>query len=79
MIDAGTSHSMIRGLTPYITSMIAIANANGNHNGAFRNPTAAKPMPITSPERPASEGRERRQTKLIVCLLERTDVERLLT
>src|SRR5579864_824356 len=58
--------------------IIAIANANGNHTGAFKKPTAAKPMPINRPERPASEGRERRQTKLICCLLERTYVERLL-
>src|SRR6266568_735692 len=75
MIDAGTRCSMIHGLIAYDSNVKAIASANGNHTGACKKATTAKPAPKISASMPPSEGRERRRTKLMRCLLERTYVE----
>src|SRR5438445_5799593 len=78
MIEAGTRCSMIHGLIEYDSNINAIASANGNHTGACKKATTAKPAPMIRATRPPSDGSERRRTKLMGCLLERTYVEGLL-
>src|SRR5919202_6430781 len=65
MTVAGTSHWMIQGLTRYWTASTTTAKATGNHTGAPRKPTTAKPTARSRPIRPPIDGSERRSTNVI--------------
>src|SRR4051794_9831823 len=69
MTVAGTSHSMMCGLTRYWMPSITMAKAIGNQTGAPRKATTAKPTARSRPTRPAIEGSERRSTNFIENLL----------